>query len=80
MRTTSGRVSAAPLEGLGAVLGLADDLDVGLRVEDRGEPGPHERLIVGDEDPDHGAGPSTGSRARTPKPPPSRRPHSSVPP
>ena len=34
---------------LGAVGGLADDLDVGLRVEDHAEPGAHELLVVGDE-------------------------------
>ena len=34
---------------LGAVGGLADDLDVGLRVEDHAEPRAHEVLVVGDQ-------------------------------
>ena len=34
-------------------LGLADDLDVGLGLEDHPEAGAHQRLVVGDEDPDH---------------------------
>jgi hypothetical protein len=47
-------VRAAPLralDGLQAVLGLADDLHVLLRAEDRAQPGAHELLVVGDENP-----------------------------
>ena len=65
MRITSGSSSAAAVEGLGAVGSLADDLDVLLRLEDHPEPRAHERLVVDDEDPDHGAASSSGSRART---------------
>ena len=34
----------------GAVLGLGDDLEVGLGVEDRLQAGSHDRVVVGDED------------------------------
>ena len=47
-------------------LGLADHVDVVLRVEDHAEAGPHERLVVDDEDPDHGA-PPRRERARDPR-------------
>lgn len=40
------------LYGLGAVLRLADDLEVGLAVEDQAEADPDEFLIVDEEDPD----------------------------
>ena len=51
---------------LGAVLGFADDLDLGSGSEDGPEPGAHERLVVADQDPDaHGCVSSSGSRART---------------
>ena len=36
-----------------AVLGLGDDLDVTLGLQDHPEAGAHELLVVGDEDPDH---------------------------
>jgi len=36
-----------------------------LGVEDHAEAAAHERLVVGDEDADHGDSASTGSRART---------------
>ena len=50
---------------LGAVGGLADDLDVVAGVEDHAEAAAHERLVVGDQDADaHGAA-SSGSRAWT---------------
>ena len=71
--TTSGcRRSAASTPCL-AVGGLADDLDVGLVLEDHPEPGPHELLVVDQDDPDRGHAPatgsaSTGSRAWTRKP------------
>ena len=47
-----------------AVGGLADDLEVGLGVEDDAEAGADELLVVGDQDADHVASPN-GSRART---------------
>ena len=43
---------------------LDDDLDVGLRVEQRAEAGADELVIVGERDPDHDA-PSQGRRAVT---------------
>ena len=52
--TTSGRRSRASAHRLVAVGGLADHLDVGLGVEQRPEPGPHQRLVVGEHDADHG--------------------------
>ena len=55
---------AGGLDGLEPVLRLADDLDLGLRLEDHLEPGAHERLVVDDQNPDaHIAPPATGSRA-----------------
>ena len=55
---TSGRWLAAEGDRLGAVAGLADHLDVGLAAEQHAERHPHQRLIVGDDDPDrHSASP-----------------------
>ena len=36
-------------DGLAPVGGLAHDLDVGLAAQDRGEPGPDDALVIGDE-------------------------------
>ena len=47
------------------VPGLADDLDAGLRLEDRAEAGAHERLIVGDEHADGHEAHRIGNRARS---------------
>jgi len=41
------------LHGLGAVLGLPDDVNVVSRLEDHPEPTPDERLVVGEESPNH---------------------------
>ena len=49
IRHTSGRMPRAQRDRLCAVRGLADDLDVGLRVEDHAQPRAHEVLVVGDE-------------------------------
>src|SRR5581483_6159273 len=67
------------VDRLTAVRRLADDLDLGLGVEDHPEPGAYERLVVDEQDADH-CGASTGSCARSTKPPPARGPASSVPP
>ena len=56
IRTTSGRRRPASLDRLVPVLGLADDLDVVLAVEDRAEAAAHERLVVGDQDANHVVG------------------------
>ena len=70
MRTTSGRSSAGALDRLAAVRRLADDLDVGLGLEDHAEAGADQRLVVGDQDADGharltpAAGRARGSRAR----------------
>ena len=64
--TTSGRVGAGQPHRLGAVAGLADHLDVGLGVEQRPEPGPHQRLVVGQQHPDH----ARSSAVPTPAAPP----------
>ena len=50
IRQTSGRMLRAKRHRLGAVGGLADHLDVGLRVEDHPQARAHELLVVGDED------------------------------
>ena len=55
MSTTSGSSSRAMLDGLRAVVGLADDLEVVLDLEDHAEARAHEGLVVGDEDAQHGA-------------------------
>ena len=79
IRTTSGRsertwsIASRPSDG------LADDLHLGLGVEDHAEAGAHERLVVDEQDADH-VRDSIGSTARRTKPPPSRGPASSVPP
>src|SRR5690606_9818702 len=72
---------------LHTVRGVADDLDVLLGREQRGEPRAHHRLVVGDENSNgHNAHSSVserapvGSSARTLKPPSSVGPASSVPP
>src|SRR6185312_13373317 len=70
---------AGLLDCLPAVAGLADDMHVGLRLEDHPKAGPHELLVVGEEDVRHGAG-SSGSRACSRQPPSGRGPLSSSPP
>jgi len=59
MRTTSGRFARHHVHGLAAVAGLADDLDVVGGLEQHREAGPHQGLVVGYYDPDHGAGSSS---------------------
>ena len=68
--TTSGRVCADDLDGLRAVAGLADHLDVRLAAEYQPEPGPDQFLIVHQDDADH----AHGSQARTRNPPAGRVP------
>ena len=46
--------AACQLDRLHPVGRLADDLHVGLRVDHQPEPAAHQRLVVGDEHPDHG--------------------------
>ena len=51
------------------VAGLADDLDVGLGLQDQPEPHPEQGLIIDEQYPDHAASPSSsGSRAETSQP------------
>jgi hypothetical protein len=50
-----------------AVLGLADDVDLVVSLEDQAEAAAHERLVVGEQDADH-----VGRTARTAYPPSSR--------
>src|SRR4029453_15665437 len=80
--TTIGRgsVTAGPGRGVGAELdrqggrlapvgGRADHFDVGLGVEQHRQPGAHDGLVVGDEDPDaHRAAPVRGRTASPPPP------------
>ena len=76
--TTSGRSRATSATASRAVAGLADDLEVGLGVEDHAEAAAHERLVVGEQDADaHGAPPAAAARGRR-KPPPRHGPASSV--
>src|SRR5205823_4361351 len=64
----------SPADGLLAVGRLSDDLDIGGRTEKHLEPGAHERLIVGQQHPDHEMAPFVGSAARTWNPWPGRGP------
>ena len=50
MSTTSGASSPDERDRLGAVRGLADDLEVRCRVDEQAEAPAHERLVVGDDD------------------------------
>jgi len=56
---------ASELDRLGAVARLADHLDVRFRLEDQPEAGADERLVVGEQDPNHAAPAPSGSRALT---------------
>src|SRR5918996_1113478 len=71
---------ACPLDRLGAVARLADDLKVVLRLQEEPEAGPDELLVIDQQQPDAHLSPPIGSRAATRKPPPTRRPVSSCPP
>ena len=64
--TTWGRRSRDERERRLAVGGLGDHRDVGLGVQQRPEPGPHERLVVGDHDADHVSSPPGPGRASAP--------------
>ena len=65
MTATSGLARARGVDRLQPVLGLGDDRHVGLGLDDLAQPAAHERLVVGEQDPDHGVPPASGSRART---------------
>src|SRR6476661_781397 len=54
---------------LGAVAGLADDLEVRRGINEHPEAAAHERLVVGHQDPDHLGTCAIGKQARTRKPP-----------
>ena len=56
MSTTSGWWATASSTASRAVGRLADHLEVGLALDEHAEAGPHQRLVVGQQDPDHGAG------------------------
>ena len=50
-------IGLVQLDGRGdlvAVAALGDDLEAVGGPEDAGDPGPHHRLVVDDQDPDHG--------------------------
>ena len=64
--TTSGFDERRLTDRLEAVLGLGDDLDVALGLQDHPEAGAHELLVVGDEDPDHPLIVPTRGRAASP--------------
>ena len=49
MSTTSGRNSRADASARVPVSASRDHLDVVLRIQQRGETGPHQGLVVGDE-------------------------------
>src|SRR5262249_34866484 len=71
---------AGAFDRLRAVACLADDLEIGLGVQEQPEADPNELLVVDDQEPDAHASPPTGRRAATRKPPPARGPTSSCPP
>lgn len=93
--TTSGLRAFCLAYRLDAVRGLADDAEIGSRVDEHPEPGPDQGLVVGDQHPDltlwtrhraaagiapHRRRSSAGSRATTAKPPSGRAPAVSWPP
>jgi hypothetical protein len=54
------------LDRLAAVAGFADDLDVGLGLEEHAKAGPDQPFVVGEQDADAHGGPlGSGRRART---------------
>ena len=59
---------------LRAVLGLADDLQVGRGADHEPQAGPHERVVVDDQHPDRRAHDGHGSHAQTRKSPARGRP------
>jgi hypothetical protein len=60
--------------------GLGDHLDVVLGLEQRAGARPDERLVVDQQNPDHGVGPGSGMSARTVNPPSGRGSEDSRPP
>ena len=72
--TTSGVAARPSATASRAVGGLADDLEVGLGVEDHAEAAAHERLVVGEHDARSLTTASSGRRAWTRKPPLGQRP------
>jgi len=52
-------------ERVAAVVGLADDVEVGLGLEDHPQPAADQCFVVDDQDADHGVMCGRGSRART---------------
>jgi hypothetical protein len=54
---------------LGTIAGFTDNLDVGLGVEESTQARPNDRLVIGQQDRNHDAGPFVGSRADTRNPP-----------
>ena len=79
MSAMSGRCCRGQRHAFAAVGGLGHHLDVVLGVEERAEPAADERLVVDQQDTDHGVR-STGSSAWTVKPPSLRGPRWSCPP
>src|SRR5690606_22517218 len=73
---------AAEIDGGATVPALAHHLQVGLRIDDRHEPGADQRLVVADQDPDRRGHEEVlvGMRAHTWKPPSSRWPALNSPP
>ena len=71
-RHTSAPRGAGGVDHLVAATDLRHDLEVGLEVEQRGQRATHERLVVGEQQPDHGRATSTrvpgaaGPTARVP--------------
>ena len=56
---------AGALDRLGAVACLTDDHEVVLRLQEEPQAGPHELLVVDEQQPDAHASPPTGSHAAT---------------
>ena len=77
MRTIVGAQAARLVDGLAAVGGLADHLDVRRRLQQLAKARADQRLVVGDED---ARAHASGRRAWIAKPPPSRAPVSRRPP
>src|SRR5215470_7899454 len=75
-----GPVLPGQRDRLGAVAGLADDLEVRRGVDEHAETSAHERLVIGHDYADHPATSAIGKHARTRNPPSGRGPAANSPP
>ena len=70
MSTTSGAVARTTATASAPFAASPDDVDVVLGIEQRAQPGPQQRLVVGQHDPDHRCAPQSGRVTARPVAPP----------